>query len=175
MGQPRNDSYTIKKLISKSLPGFYFPANLYRPNRPGRYPAVLLQAGHTQEGKPENQRIAANLAMKGFVVLCFDPIGQGEREQTYSRQLDAPLAGWSVPEHIGMGAQAQLIGEGLARYFIWDAMRSLDYLQSRPDVDGSRMGAAGCSGGGALTTFTGGLFPPRQGVISACYSHCLFG
>jgi cephalosporin-C deacetylase-like acetyl esterase len=168
-GVIHNDSFTIEKVIYESLPGFYITANLYRPNRPGRYPAVLLQAGHTQEGKPENQRVAANLAMKGFVVLCFDPIGQGEREQTYSRQSDAPLAGWSVPEHIEMGAQAQLIGEGLARYFIWDAMRSLDYLASRKDVDPSHIGAAGCSGGGALTTFTGGLDPRLKVVIPGCY------
>jgi dienelactone hydrolase len=168
-GEIRTDSYTIEKVIYESLPGFYVTANVYRPNRPGRYPAVLLQAGHTQEGKPENQRLAANLAMKGFVVLCFDPIGQGEREQTYSKQTDAPLAVWSVPEHIEMGAQAQLIGEGLARYFIWDAMRSVDYLASRPDVHPSRLGAAGCSGGGALTTFLGGMDPRLKVVIPDCY------
>lgn len=168
-GEIRTDSYTIEKVMYESLPGFYITANVYRPNRPGRYPAVLLQAGHTQEGKPEDQLIAANLAMKGFVVLCFDPIGQGERVQTYSRQMDTPLAGWSVPEHIEMGAQAELIGQGLARYFIWDAMRSLDYLASRPDVDASRIGAAGCSGGGALTTFTGALDPRLKVVIPACY------
>ena len=168
-GEIRTDSYTIEKVMYESLPGFYVTANVYRPNRLGRYPAVLLQAGHTQEGKPENQRVAANLAMKGFVVLCFDPIGQGEREQTYSKQTNAPLAGWSVPEHIEMGAQAQLIGQGLARYFIWDAMRSIDYLASRPDVDASRIGAAGCSGGGALTTFTGALDPRLKVVIPACY------
>jgi cephalosporin-C deacetylase-like acetyl esterase len=168
-GEIRNDAFTIEKVIYDSLPGFYITANVYRPNLPGRYPAVLLQSGHTQEGKPENQRVAANLAMKGFVVLCFDPIGQGERVQTYSRELDAPLSGWSVPEHIEMGAQAQLIGQGLSRYFVWDAMRSIDYLVSRPDVDGSRIGAAGCSGGGALTTFVGGLDPRLKVVIPACY------
>ncbi len=132
-----------------------------------------MQSGHTQEGKAENQLLAANLALKGFVALCFDPIGQGERVQTYSRQLDAPLAGWSVPEHIGMGAQALLIDEGLARYFIWDAMRSLDYLASRPDVDPARIGAAGCSGGGALTTFMGGLDPRLKVVIPALLSKLL--
>lgn len=168
-GQLRNSSFTIEKVIYESLPGLYITANVYRPNQPGRYPGVLLQSGHTQEGKPEDQQMAANLAMKGFVVLCFDPIGQGEREQTYSAQLEAPLAGWSVPEHIQMGAQAQLIGEGLARYFIFDAMRSLDYLSSRPDVDASRIGAAGCSGGGALTTFLGGLDQRVKVVIPACY------
>src|SRR5450432_1602115 len=55
-------------------------------------PGILLQAGHTQEGKPEGQRLAANLALKGFVVLAFDPAGQGEREQTYDRRIDRALA-----------------------------------------------------------------------------------
>ncbi len=171
-GRLQSDSYTVEKVLYESLPGLYVTANLYRPNRPngaGRYPAVLLQAGHTQEGKPEDQRIAANLALKGFVALTFDPIAQGEREQTYSRQLDGPLAGWSVPEHIQLGAQALLIGESSARFFIWDAMRSLDYLASRPDVDSSRMGAAGCSGGGALTTFLGALDSRLKAVVPACY------
>lgn len=168
-GEDHADSYTIEKVIYESLPGFFVTANLYRPNQPGRYPAVLLQAGHTQEGKVENQRIAANLAMKGFIALTFDPIGEGEREQTYSHQLDGALAGWSVPEHIELDAQSRLIGRGLARYFIWDAMRSVDYLASRPDVDISRIGAAGCSGGGALTTFIGALDPRVRAVVPACY------
>jgi dienelactone hydrolase len=168
-GQIHTASYSIEKVIYESLPGFYVTADIYRPNEPGRYPAVLLQAGHTQEGKVENQRIAANLAMKGFIALCFDPIGQGERVQTFSRQLDGALAGWSVPEHIQMDAQAKLVGQGLARYFIWDAMRSLDYLASRPDVDATRIGAAGCSGGGALTTFIGALDSRVKVVIPACY------
>ncbi|HXJ93668.1 MAG TPA: acetylxylan esterase [Terriglobia bacterium] len=168
-GQLQNDRFAIEKVIYESLPGLYVTANLYRPNQPGPYPAVLLQSGHTQEGKPEDQRIAANLALKGFVALAFDPIGQGEREQTYSRQLKGPLAGWSVPEHIQLGAQALLIGESSARYFIWDAMRSVDYLVSRPDVDPTRLGAAGCSGGGALTTFLGALDPRIKAVVPACF------
>src|SRR5579863_3297820 len=90
-GKIQNDSYTIEKVIFESLPGFYITANVYRPNRAGRYPAVLVPAGHTQEGKPEPQLLAANLAMKGFVALAFDPIGQGEREHTYLPQLGRPL------------------------------------------------------------------------------------
>ena len=102
------------------------------------------------------------------MALAFDPIGQGEREQTHDAQLQGALAGWSVPEHIQGGAQSMMIGEPAGRYFIWDAMRALDYLTSRPDVDASRIGAAGCSGGGALTTFVGALERIRT-VIPACY------
>jgi len=169
VGRIEASSYTIEKVIFESLPGFLVAANLYRPNQAGRYPAVLLQSGHTQEGKAEPQRLAANLALKGFVALAFDPIGQGEREQTYDRQVDSPLAGWSVNEHIQAGAQCLLIGEGVARYFIWDAIRALDYLSSRPEVDASRLGAAGCSGGGALTTFVGALDPRLKAVVPACF------
>jgi cephalosporin-C deacetylase-like acetyl esterase len=168
-GQIQADGYVIEKVIYESLPGFYVTANLYRPNRPGRYPAVLLQAGHTQEGKAEPQWLAANLALKGFVSLAFDPAGQGEREQTYDPQLKAPAAGWSVNEHIHAGAQASLAGESLTRYFIWDAKRSIDYLVSRPEVDPLRVGAAGCSGGGALTTFIGALDSRLKAVIPACF------
>ena len=163
------EGYAIEKVIFDSLPGFSVTANLYRPSRPGRYPGVLLQAGHTQEGKPEGQRLAANLALKGFVVLAFDPVGQGEREQTYDPRVDRPLAGWSVPEHIQAGAQSMLIGESVARYFIWDAKRALDYLAGRPEVDPARLGAVGCSGGGALTTFIGALDPRLKAVAPACY------
>jgi cephalosporin-C deacetylase-like acetyl esterase len=168
-GQIQADGYVIEKVIYESLPGYYVTANLYRPNQPGRYPAVLLQAGHTQEGKAEPQLLAANLALKGFVSLAFDPAGQGEREQTYDPQLKAPAAGWSTNEHIHAGAQASLVGEGLARYYIWDAKRSIDYLISRPEVDAARLGAAGCSGGGALTTFIGGLDSRLKAVIPACF------
>ena len=168
-GRIEAEGFTIEKVLFESLPHFFVTADVYRPARPGRYPGVLLQSGHTQEGKPEPQRLAANLALKGFVALAFDPIGQGEREQTYDPQLQAPLAGWSVPEHIQAGAQSILIGEGVGRYFIWDAMRALDYLVSRSDVDATRIGAAGCSGGGALTTFVSALDSRVKAVIPACY------
>jgi cephalosporin-C deacetylase-like acetyl esterase len=168
-GQIQAEGYVIEKVIYESLPRYYVTANVYRPSRPGRYPGVLLQAGHTQEGKAEPQRLGANLALKGFVSLAFDPAGQGEREQTYDPQLKAPAAGWSVNEHIHTGAQSSLVDEGLTRYFIWDAKRSIDYLVSRSDVDPSRLGAAGCSGGGALTTFIGALDARLKVVIPSCF------
>ncbi|MFN7936450.1 MAG: acetylxylan esterase [Bryobacteraceae bacterium] len=168
-GRIEAGGYVIEKILYESLPGYFVTANLYRPSRPGRYPGVLFQAGHTQEGKAEPQRLAANLALKGFVSLAFDPVGQGEREQTYDAQLKAPAAGWSVNEHIHLGAQAGLIGEGLARYFLHDAIRSLDYLSSRPEVDPQRLAAAGCSGGGALTTFLGAIDIRLKAVIPSCF------
>jgi cephalosporin-C deacetylase-like acetyl esterase len=82
--------------------------------------------------------------------------------------LERPAAGWSTNEHLQAEAQSLLIGQGVARYFIWDAIRSLDYLSGRPDVDVSRIGAVGCSGGGALTTYIGALDRRVKAVASAC-------
>ena len=167
-GRLEKDSYVIEKVLYDSLPGFFVTANVYTPKRQGRYPGILLQNGHTQEGKPELQRLAANLALKGFVVLSVDPIGQGEREQSYNRELERSAAGWSTNEHLQAETQSLLIGQSLARYFIWDGIRSLDYLTSRPDVDATRIGAVGCSGGGALTTYIGALDRRVKAVASAC-------
>jgi hypothetical protein len=176
-GRIQTESYTIEKVIFESLAGVLVTADLCQPNQSGHYPGILLEAGHTQEGKPEGQILAANLTLKHFAVLAFDPIGQGEREQTCELQADRPLAGWSVPEHIQLGPQSMLIGESVARYFIWDAKRALDYLASWPEVDAERLGAVGCSGGGAPTTFIGALDPRLKVVAPSCFInsyHMLF-
>ncbi len=165
-GRLQSPTHTIEKVIFESLPGFYITANLYKPNTPGRYPAVLVPAGHTQEGKPETQLLAANLAAKGFIALTYDPIGQGEREQTYLPQLGRALAGGAGNEHLELGARNLLIGQSVARYFIFDAKRAVDYLVSRPDVDADRIGVTGCSGGGAITIYAA-VFDPRLKAAAA--------
>src|SRR5262249_43273970 len=86
-GGGANSFYTLERVIFESLPHYYVTANLYRPNTPGRHPAVLLSSGHTQLGKTENHRIAANLAAKGFMTLTYDPVGLGERVQAFDRRL----------------------------------------------------------------------------------------
>ncbi len=168
-GTIKANGYAIEKVIFESLPGFYITANLYRPATPGRYPAILVPAGHTQEGKPEAQHLAANLARKGYIALTYDPIGQGEREQTYLPELGRALSGGGGNEHIELGGRSLLIGQSVARYFIHDAKRSVDYLLSRPDVDPARLGVTGCSGGGAIATYAGAFDPRLKVAASACF------
>jgi cephalosporin-C deacetylase-like acetyl esterase len=168
-GRLQSDTHTIEKVIFESLPGFYITANLYRPNTFGRYPAVLIPSGHTQEGKPETQIVAANLAAKGFIALAYDPIGQGEREQTYLPQLGRALSGGGGNEHLELGARNILIGQSIARYFIFDSKRAVDYLVSRPDVDPDRIGITGCSGGGAITTYVGVFEPRVKAAAPGCF------
>jgi len=168
-GSIEKPRYVIEKVIFESLPRFYVTGDVYRPKAPGRYPGVLIALGHWDEGKTAEQRTAANLAMKGFVVLAYDPIGQGERVQAFDRRLGASLGAWSVEQHFQAGGQSLLAGESFARYRIWDAKRALDYLVSRPDVDGDRIGCTGCSGGGTITTYISALDARVKAAAPACY------
>jgi len=168
-GRIDKQKYVIEKVIFESLPRYYVTADLYRPNKPGRYPGVLIMLGHWDQGKVAEQRLAANLAMKGFVALAYDPIGQGERIQAFDRRVGGTLGGWSTEEHFQAGAQSLLAGEHLARYMIWDGKRALDYLISRPEVEGERIGCTGCSGGGTLSTYVSALDPRVKAAAPACW------
>ena len=76
-------AYIIENVHFEALPNYIVTANLYRPKSIGKHPAVLFSMGHWDVGKPAGQRICANLASKGFVVLAYDPTGQGERVQAF--------------------------------------------------------------------------------------------
>ncbi len=165
----KQDSYLIEDVIYESLPGLYVTANLYRPQAPGKYPGILLPLGHWDYGKSAVQQICANLALKGFVVLTYDPIGQGERLQAFDIRVGRSLAGSSVEQHFMAGTQSILVGQSFARYRIWDAKRSLDYLLSRPEVESDKIGVTGCSGGGTITTYISALDDRVKVAAPACY------
>src|SRR5207249_4752118 len=73
--------YRIEKLTFESRPQLYVTANLYVPVAAGRHPAILGPLGHSVNGKAwlSYQKLFSNLARKGYVVLAYDPFGQGER------------------------------------------------------------------------------------------------
>jgi cephalosporin-C deacetylase-like acetyl esterase len=161
--------YTIEKIVFESLPRYWVTANAYVPKTPGPHPGILIPMGHWEQGKPAAQRMAGNFALQGFVVVAFDPVGQGERQQAFDWRTGQSLAGGSTEQHILAGAQSLLVGESFARYRIWDAKRALDYLVSRPDVDGARIGCTGCSGGGTITTYISALDPRIKVAVPSCY------
>ena len=159
----------IEHVTFESLPGYVVTANLYRPAGAGRYPAVLMSMGHWDSGKAAGQLIASNLARRGFVVLAYDPVGQGERQQAYDPRFGRSLIGGPVEQHFVNGPAAILMGQAVSRYFIHDGMRAIDYLVSRPEVDPDRIGATGCSGGGTQTTYIAALDPRIKVAAVACY------
>jgi hypothetical protein len=150
VGVVQRPAYKIEKVIFESQPHFYVTANLYLPTTGHPpYPAILFPLGHEPGGKanPTWQQMLGSLATKGFVALTWDPIGQGERLQIYDQDLRDSKVGDSTTEHTVVGTQCLLIGDHLARYTIWDGIRALDYLFSRPEVDPTRVGLTGNSGG----------------------------
>ena len=170
LGTVNRGDYRFEKIIYESLPGFYVPANVYVPGRgSGPFPAVLMPVGHSAEGKEGERVTAIGLARKGFVVLKYDPIGQGERLQYYDPDLRASKVGGPTQEHSHANAPMMLIGDNVARYRIWDGMRGIDYLLTRKDVDPARVGCTGCSGGGTLTTYIAALDERVKAAAPACY------
>lgn len=169
-GKVERPKYTIENVMFESLPQIWVTANFYRPKTAGKHPAILHPMGHWVEGKYAAQRTAANFAQKGFAVLVYDPLGQGERQTAFDRRLNQSLAGSSTTDqHYMAGAQSILAGENFARYRIWDAKRALDYLVSRPEVDAENIGCTGCSGGGTLATYISALDPRIKAAAPACY------
>ena len=137
---------TIERVVFESRPGVFVTGNFYLPNnREGRIPAVLFQAGHSPLGRAcePYSRVCTTIASNGIAVFSIDPIGQGER---YSFDEASP-----VKEHQYFGNRLWLNGESLTKYFVADAMRALDYLETRPEIDPSRIGSTGSSGGGTMT------------------------
>lgn len=164
VGTLKRKGYAIEKIIFESRPRYYVTANLYRPEPiASPRPAVIESCGHYREAKAQEdyQRACAALATKGFVALVFDPIGQGER-------VMYGASGTGTSEHVLAGNPCYLVGRTLAHYRIWDAVRALDYLETRPDVDKTRLGMFGHSGGGMMTLLTAPLEPRLGAVMSCC-------
>jgi len=158
-GVLERDTYKIEKLIFESRPGFLVTANLYIPKgRKFPLPGVVGSCGHTNEGKAGEsyQAFSQGLARQGYVVLIFDPIGQGERLQYINAERKSRV-GIGVREQIVAGGQQFLIGEFFGAWRAWDGIRALDYLLTRPEVDPRYVGVTGNSGGGTMTTWLCGL------------------
>ena len=164
--------YRIEKIIFESRPHLYVTANLYLPTRgPSPHPAILYPLGHELGAKAHSawQYTLVNLAKRGFVCLTWDPIGQGERVQFYDEEWQDSKLQASTSEHNVMGLQSLLVGSHMAQYTIWDGIRALDYLLSRPEVDPKRVGCTGNSGGGTHTSYISALDDRIQMAAASCY------
>jgi dienelactone hydrolase len=167
-GKIERDGYTVEKVFFASLPGFYVTGNLYRPTgQTGKRPGVLCPHGHWQNGRlydaqaVHGEKFVANqikqgaektvegaryplqarcaqLARMGCVVFHYDMIGVADSTQLGHRQ------GFT-------DAEAELRQQSFMGMQTWDSIRALDFLLSLPEVDPSRIGVTGASGGGTQT------------------------
>lgn len=149
-----SDNFKVEKVVFETLPNHHVTSHLYIPNGKGPFPGVLFFCGHEATAKAtESYQLTAQLfASNGFVVLMIDPISQGERYQIVD-SLGKPKTRGGTTEHTLLNAGSNLIGTSVAAYELWDNVRSLDYLESRPEVDKNRLGCLGNSGGGTQTTY----------------------
>ncbi|HRU05519.1 MAG TPA: prolyl oligopeptidase family serine peptidase [Candidatus Brocadiia bacterium] len=153
-GELRGEGFRIEKVMFESRPKVFVTANLYVPDGVDKpRGAVLFLCGHSEKAKHDldYQVVCQILAQAGLVVLAQDPIGQGERLSYYEAAIRNTTVRWGTGEHQYAGSQCALVGDSLARYFIHDAMRGVDYLCSRKEVDPRRIGVTGNSGGGTQT------------------------
>lgn len=169
VAQEQRDGYRVEKIILESQPGLYVTALLYLPEAAPPYPAVLVPCGHSPAGKGRDlyQLAPILLAKNGMAALCYDPIEQGERVQLSDEQGE-PYA-VSVFGHQLMGVGCTLLGRNVAMFRIWDGMRCIDYLQSRPEIDPQRIGCTGISGGGTLTSYLMALDDRISAAAPGCY------
>ena len=154
VGQFERDGYRVEKVLYQSLPELYVPANVYIPtNAKPPFPGVLFQMGHTLNGKAYDsyQYCCQGLARLGFLVVAFDPMGQGERVYYPDAANRRTRLASSDDEHTTPGKQMLLTGDSATRMQAWDAVRSLDYLASHPLADPKRLASTGQSGGGTQT------------------------
>ncbi len=141
----RREGYSVEKVFFESFPGYLVCGNLYRPLRPGktRFPGIAHPHGHWSGGRLENGGACSvpgrciELARRGFVSFSWDMAGYVDSCQIAHRAFG--------------GSREDLWGIGALGIQLWNSIRALDFLQSLPDVDGSRIGCTGASGGGTQT------------------------
>jgi hypothetical protein len=169
-GRIQMEGFHIEKLIFESLPGVYVSALVYVPeDGNNKHPSVLVPSGHSANGKVYYQALCQRLVQRGYVVINWDPIGQGERSQFWDKKNSKSRYNLICAEHAVLGNLAYLAGTNLARWEIWDGMRALDYLLTRSDVDPERINITGTSGGGFQTAHIAALDSRIKVAAPSCY------
>lgn len=182
-GEFEHEGIVVEKLHYQSLPGLYVSANLYRPKEnPGPLPTVLYLCGHSSKvkdgvsygNKAGYEHHGVWYAKHGFICLVIDTVQLGEIQGMHHGTHRENRWDWFSRGYTPAGVEA------------WAGIRGIDYLVSRPDVDGEKIGVTGRSGGGAYSWWvaaldervtcaapTAGITSLRDHVVHKCvYGHC---
>lgn len=171
-GKIERQHFTVEKIIFESHPGFYVTGCLFLPkNRQNPAPAIIYCSGHNELAfrSETYQHIILNLVEKGFIVFGLDPLGQGERLQYINPRTGKSKIGGPTSEHSYAGVQTLLTGTSLSDYFIWDGVRTVDYLLTREEIDPRRIGITGRSGGGTQTALIAAFDDRIYAAAPECY------
>ncbi len=162
-GQLERDAYRIEKIVFQSLPGLYVTGNFYVPRGAVRsLPAILYLCGHSPHplgAKGEYQDRALWFASHGYVCLVLDTLEFGEVAGIHHGTHNLNLWNWLSLGYTPAGVE------------VWNAMRALDYLETRPEVDPRRIGLTGISGGGAMTWYTAAVDERVAAAAPVCSTY----
>lgn len=172
VGTVARKGYRVEKIVFESQPKHYVTGLLFLPEAKrskSRSPGVLVPCGHAFEAKgyAAYQTMGALLALNGMAAFVFDPIDQGERGQYMGK--DGWPDFWGIDAHTRIGLCSIPLGRNTALFEIWDGMRAIDYLQSRPEVDRKRIGCTGNSGGATQTCYLMSLDDRIRAAAPSCY------
>lgn len=164
----RRPGYRLEKLVFESRPGVFVPAYRTFPESPdfkAPYPGVAVACGHSKEGKGWDGYLHAAVlsAQHGFAAIVYDPVEQGERASPIARAKGPCVA------HNFLGAKAVLLGQSLAAVRIWDGMRAIDCLLESSEVDATKIGFMGNSGGGTMTSLMMCADPRIRAAAPSCF------
>lgn len=160
--------FSVECILFESRPEFLVSANFYLPKqRRGRVPGVVVTCGHALDAKAYGlyQEVCVRLVRNGYAVLIYDPINQGERLLYPGNRAKADLCGG----HNRVGKQLLLINEPFCAWRLWDGIRAVDYLASRPEVEPAQLGVTGQSGGGTLSSYLWAFDRRLRMVATSCW------
>ncbi len=168
----RRDGCRVEKILFESRPMHFVTAALFLPDDKQAtppYPGILIPCGHSKNGKAMDvyQRGAVIAARNGMAAFIYDPIDQGERMQVVDE--NGKYKHSNTGGHNITGVSADLLGWNTATFRIWDGMRALDYLASRPEIDPQKIGCMGNSGGGTLTSYLMALDDRIAAAAPSCF------
>lgn len=177
--------YSVEKVCFQSWPGFYVCGNLYRPlgRGHGPFPAILNPHGHWANGRLTDIQDGSipgrciNFAKRGIIAFAYDMVGYNDTTFANYPREGQPGAEFSKRHRFfATNAVCQLWGISLMGLQTWNAIRGLDFLESLPDADRTRLACTGASGGGTQTFMLGTIDDRLAAQAPVCMvSHSMQG
>ncbi len=144
---------SVSRVILESEKGYLISGLLFRHQKiKGKLPGIVWASGHSEEASFNEFYLQFSLqaARCGFLVFAFDPPGQGCRREVFLPS-DHPVYWSPCNQHQHLGVLSSLAGYQLAHFFVCDCITAVSFLLQQQNVDTSRIGFAGQSGGGLQT------------------------
>jgi len=190
------ETYTRETVYLQSRPGLSIFAYFLRPkSASGRTPTVVCLPGHgrgvddivgiQEDGTLRSEYggyqfdFALQCVAQGYNAFAVEQFGFGHRRDPAARR-----SGGGASSCQPSAGAALLLGETMVGWRVWDVIRSLDYLETRSDVDASRFAVMGISGGGTIAFFSAALETRLKAAVVSGYfntfrdsilsiSHCI--